>query len=84
MTIPSFKTIHGYEQPTRKQMKENRYLVYKKSNGKVTSEVQYGEHTTGEGQKKDEDELERYTIKIKELVSINTLMMTYPYKGTVK
>lgn len=81
--IPTFLQIHGYEQPTRKQMREERYLVYRKVNGQLTTEIQYGEHTTGEGKKKDTEELERYKIQIKELVSIRLLQLTYPFKGTL-
>ena len=35
------------------------YLVYRSVNGKVTAEIQYGQHQTGEGVKTDNNELKR-------------------------
>lgn len=77
--MKSFLEIFGYPQPTKKQMKEKRFLVYKKINGVLSAEVQYGEHTTGEGQKKDVDEAARFEIKT-EVLSLDHLKLIYPYK----
>lgn len=41
---------------------EKRYLVYRKWNGQIHAEIQYGEHTTGEDKHKDAEEIKRVLL----------------------
>jgi len=41
-------------------MTEPRYLVYKSWNGQIHCSIEYGNHTTGEGKKKNTDEIKRF------------------------
>ena len=54
-----------------------RYLVYKSWNGRVHTSIEYGDHTTGEGKKKNTDELARFEIK-HDINDLNILKVLYP------
>ena len=58
---------------------ERRYLVYHSVNGRITAEIQYGQHHTGEGIKRDMSEVVR-----KELLDYNLTLdqaiKMYPYE----
>lgn len=58
---------------------ENRYLVYKSVNGNINTSIQYGEHTTGEGKKKNKDEICRFKIE-HDTKDIELLKTLYPLK----
>lgn len=59
-------------------MSEKRYLVYKNWNGFVHCSIEYGEHTTGEGKKKDKDELRRIELKLYDSNDLEFLKNIYP------
>lgn len=61
-----------------KQLKDKAYLVYRSVNGKITAEIQYGEHTTGEGKQKDTEEIDRYLIDCALSLPINKMKEMYP------
>jgi len=57
------------------------YLVYRSVNGKVTAEIQYGQHQTGEGVKDDVSELKR--IELTEDLTLSQAMEKYSYETSI-
>lgn len=57
---------------------EKRYLVYRSYNGKIFSEIQYGQHQTGEGIKTDVSEMQRIELSDHNL-TLDQAIKIYPY-----
>jgi len=60
---------------------EKRYLVYKSWNGQIHTSIEYGNHTDGEGKRKDNNELKRFEIKeyhTHDELSLSHLKLLYP------
>lgn len=64
---------------------EKRFLVYKITNGKVNTEIQYGQLTTGTDEIKQEGELKRCQIAPEHYEKgIVQLRELYPFNEAVK
>lgn len=61
-------------------MTEKRYLVYRSWNGQTHVSIDYGEHETGEGVKKDHSILKKFEIKNPVITNLEILKKLYPYE----
>lgn len=61
-------------------MNEKRYLVYRTWNGKIHVSIEYGEHETGEGVKKDPSILKKFEIENPVISNLEVLKKLYPYE----
>ena len=60
-------------------MSETRYLVYKSWNGQTHCSIEYGDHHTGEGVKKDDTIIKKFKIsKDHTTEDLKMLKMLYP------
>ena len=59
---------------------EKRYLVYKSWNGQIHTSIEYGNHTDGEGKRKDGNELKRIEI-VCAVQDLKLLKEIYPLEG---
>lgn len=64
---------------------EKRFLVYKINNGKVNTEIQYGQLTTGTDEVKQDGELKRCEISLEHYEKgITQLRELYPFNEVLK
>jgi hypothetical protein len=59
-------------------MPEKRYLVYKSWNGQIHTSIEYGNHTTGEGKKKNQDDIKRIELNSFDSNDLSLLEELYP------
>lgn len=57
---------------------EKRYLVYRSWNGQIHTSIEYGEHETGEGIKKDPSILKKFEIENPVISNLEILKKLYP------
>lgn len=59
---------------------EKLYLVYRSWNGQIHTTIEYGEHQTGEGVKKDPSILKKFEIENPVISNLEILKKLYPYE----